>query len=261
MTLPVIPDLPIPPLPIEIPLLMHPVVVHFAIVIPVIVLLIELANLIAKRRALSITSLSLIILMMVIYVDLFITGKTDGSEGAIFLSDEGLADFKAHKLLGLYLIYSTVIVFIFKLVAMLTQKPALKIFFVVLLLGFVGLNMFQGKEGGELVYKFGMNNAALSDANDKLEEITDELDELKAELEDSKELTCKEVQESIDVILEEEATPEKAQEVQSHVEDNSTEAAKPIVVPNENGAIKIEDNSTKPTPIPASEPIASQEAA
>jgi uncharacterized membrane protein len=253
MTLPVIPDLPIPPLPIEIPLLMHPVVAHFAIVIPVVVLLLELANLIAKKRAISITSLSFVVLMMVIYVGLFITGKTDGSEGAILLSDEGLADFKAHKLLGLYLIYSTAIIFLFKLVAMLVQKPAAKIFFVVLLIGFVGVNMYQGKEGGELVYKFGMNNAALNEANDKLEEMTYELDDLKAELESAKELTCKEVQESIDEILEEEGAKE----------------ALPGIESDENGVIDIENSiETTPdeaapdvAPEPAAEPMASQDAA
>ncbi|MEA1919521.1 MAG: DUF2231 domain-containing protein [Campylobacterota bacterium] len=224
MTLPEIPSLPIPPLPIEIPLLMHPVVAHFAIAIPVIVLLLELANLFAKRRGISVASLVMIIAMMFIYVALFITGKVDGTEGYIFLSEAGQDEFKEHKLIGLYLIYATAIVAVFKILAMLIQKTAFKIFFVLLLVGFVGVNMYQGKEGGDLVYEFGMNNVALSDAQDQMDELNDEIDELKEQLEAANELTCKEVQESIDQVLEEDEAASEAAKTElptdTHVDEN-----------------------------------------
>jgi len=216
--------------------------------------------------------------MMLIYVALYITGKTDGSEGAMLLSDEGLAAFKYHKLLGLYLIYSTAIVFVFKLLAMLIQKPAAKIFFVVVLIGFVGVNMYQGKKGGELVYQFGMNNTALNDANENIEDLTDELDDLNDELENAKELTCKEVQESIDVILEEEDAneplPGVASDHDSVVSDeNSTEVApealpvstEPTVEPAVEPAVEptvepAQEPVVEPTMEPAAEPMASKDA-
>ena len=262
MTLPVIPNLPIPPLPVEIPLLMHPVVAHFAIVIPIVVLLLELVNLIVKKRALSVTSLVLIVFMMLIYVALFITGKTDGSEGAILLGDEGLAHFKFHKLLGLYLIYSTAIVFVFKLLAMLVRKPAVKIIFVVVLIGFVGVNMYQGKKGGELVYQFGMNNTALNEANENIEDLNDEIDDLNDELESAKELTCKEVQESIDEILKEEETNEplpgvKSDENSSVDINNTTEA---LPVSTEPATKSAQEPAAEPVPEPAAEPMASKDA-
>lgn len=49
MTLPVI-TLPKVELPFDIPVLLHPAVVHFMIALPVVIILLELINLIMKKR-------------------------------------------------------------------------------------------------------------------------------------------------------------------------------------------------------------------
>jgi uncharacterized membrane protein len=229
MTLPVIPDLPIPPLPVEIPLLMHPVVAHFAIAIPAIVLLLELVNLIARKRAISVTSIAFLFLAMFVYVGLFLTGKTDGSEGYALLNETAQADFKAHKLMGLYLIYATAVVFVVKALAMMIKHTAAKVLFIVILIAFVSFNMLQGKSGGNLVYHHGMNVAATSEANELAEDLQDEAEDLNAKIEEltaeveklnveKDNLKCKEVQESIEAVMAQEPATD-AQEAVEKVQD------------------------------------------
>jgi len=208
MNLPVIPDLPIPPLPVEVPLLLHPAVAHFAIAIPVIILLLELVNIFAKRRGISITSLLLILLTMIVFVTLYITGKADGSEGYMLLNEAAQTDFKEHKLIGLYLIYATSAIFVLKLLSML-GVGLFRFLFVLALISFVGVNMLQGKKGGNLVYNHGMNITAVNEAGNTIDYLNDDIADLEAEIEEleaeivtlNENLTCNDVQESVDAVL------------------------------------------------------------
>ncbi|HHH72380.1 MAG TPA: hypothetical protein ENL04_00950 [Sulfuricurvum sp.] len=88
-----LPDISIPfSLPFDVPLMLHPVVVHFAVVLPILVLLIELANLLFKRRALSVTSLVLLLVAVVVYVTAYYTGKADGGEAWDMLGAEARSE-------------------------------------------------------------------------------------------------------------------------------------------------------------------------
>jgi uncharacterized membrane protein len=214
--LPTLPKIEIPQLPFEVPLLMHPAVVHFAIAIPIIVLILELFNLIFKRRALNIITSVLLVTLSVIYLALYVTGKTDGSEAFALFSDEAKTAFKAHVQIGTYLIYSSILLIVFKVMALLFKKPFFKVLYLIVMIAFIGVNLKQGKGGGELVYVHGANVEAMleassdvDDLNDELEELQEELDSLKEELSTLKEeketLKCKDVQESIDVIMKEES--------------------------------------------------------
>jgi len=104
MNLPVI-DIPVK-LPFDVPLLVHPIFVHFVVAIPIIVLLIELINLKAKRPAVSVTSLFLLTLAVIVYAGAFFTGKADGSHAFSLLTPEAKDELKFHKLLGTYLVYA-----------------------------------------------------------------------------------------------------------------------------------------------------------
>jgi len=172
MSLPAI-DIPIQ-LPFEVPLLIHPVFVHFAVAIPVIVLLIELVNMKARNRAVSVTSLFLLTLVMLVYVGVYFTGKADGSEAFALLSAEAKEELSAHKLLGTYLVYATAVLFVFKILAMLIKKSNwARDLFLVFLLIFIGLTFKQGKDGGELVYEYGVNVKAVTQLQDKIDEMED----------------------------------------------------------------------------------------
>ncbi len=180
MALPAI-ELPKIELPFDIPVLIHPAVDHFAIVVPIVILLLEVYNLFVKRKSIGVFSFLLILLMIVIFSAAYLTGTVDGKETYDFLTPEGQEALKTHKLLGTYLLIASGVVLFFKLLAM-TGKKVLKILFFIVLIVFVGVTLKQGKEGGELVYKYGANiekvkelDDALFDANDALEDLQDKL--------------------------------------------------------------------------------------
>jgi hypothetical protein len=74
-------------LPFDVPVLLHPLVVHFMIAIPVIVLLLELINLIAKKKAIGVVSFVLLFLTAVVAVGAYFTGIADGKESFDILSE------------------------------------------------------------------------------------------------------------------------------------------------------------------------------
>lgn len=165
-------------IPFEIPLLLHPIVVHFAIVIPIIVLILELANLYFKRRSLNILSFSFLFLTIILFAGLYVTGTVDGKEAYPLLSDAGQAELKEHKLLGIYLVYASLVPIVFKTIAMLVMNKWAKIIYFLILIGFIGVNFIQAKDGGELVYEHGANVKVIQEYENKLEVAEDEMYEV-----------------------------------------------------------------------------------
>jgi uncharacterized membrane protein len=207
--------------PFELPLLLHPAVAHFAIAIPIIVLILELSNLYFKRRALNVISLSFLILTAVVFFAMFLTGKTDGSEAFPLLSDAGQAEFKEHKLLGVYLVYASVTLFIFKSLAMLVMNKWVKIVYFLVLIVFISLSLKQGKDGGELVFEYGANVKAVQECEDKIEAFEDQIDELEEKSQQEMEAPKSAVVESKAMMnAEEETAPEPD-------EDETTEVSTP----------------------------------
>jgi len=146
------------PLPFDIPSMMHPLFVHFAIALPVILLTLELINLIAKRRILTGINIFFTILMPLIYFATYLTGIEDAKN----LNIEAL---EAHKQLGVYMVYGSLIVLLFKLISSAINKIQIKIFFYLALVAFIATSFIEGKRGGELVYKYGANVKALNNEN------------------------------------------------------------------------------------------------
>lgn len=176
-----LPDIAIPlALPFEVPFMLHPSVVHFAMVLPVIVLLLELANLLFKRRSVSVISLLLLLLTIVLYLAAYYTGKSDGSEAFALLGADAQAELKAHRLLGTYLTYALLIPLAFKLTAMLLRQAWARGVLIVTLVMFVSFVVKQGSDGGELVYTYGVNVKAVADAGASLKAANATIDELNA---------------------------------------------------------------------------------
>ena len=177
-----LPTLTIPPLniPLDIPLLVHPAIVHFAIAIPIIVLLIEIFNTFFKKRALSVTSLLMLMLLGVIVLGAYLSGGVDGKAAADNLSSDAMATLKEHKILGIYLVYASGVVLVFKMLSMLFNVGFIRFLFVVVLIGYTGISLYQGKEGGELVYKHGANVAKAVELDNKLFDMEDTIDDIKS---------------------------------------------------------------------------------
>ncbi len=185
MNLPVF-DIPVPNLGFDIPVLMHPPLVHFAIVIPVFILILEIINIFMRRRGLTVTTFVFFTLLIVIFFAAFVTGKTDGSEAWDMLTKAGQADLKEHKLIGIYLLIASVVVVFLKLFAMALRTWWMKLLYLLVLIGFVGAVLYQGKEGGELVFKHGANNERVLDLSNEIDDLNDEIDELKEAAEEAK---------------------------------------------------------------------------
>ena len=214
MTLPELPfKIPEIPLPFDIPALMHPPVAHFIIALPVIILLLELINLIAKKRAIGVTSFFLLILTVVAAASAYLTGGVDGKAAWDILTQDGQTALKAHKLFGIYLLLASAIVVLFKLISVMVQRGLTKAVYLLILIIFVAGILKQGKEGGELVYTYGANVKIVKTMDDQMFELKDELEDYKAEEKEAEE---------------EAAELEKATEVKEAVETKTAEVAEAV---------------------------------
>jgi len=164
-------------LPFDIPVLLHPPVDHFIIALPIVVLLLEIINLFAKKRAIGVVSFFLIILTVVAAVAAYFTGSVDGKEAWDLLSQAGQAELKEHKLLGTYLMLASAVVLLFKLLSAMIQRGMMKALFLLILVLFVAGILKQGKEGGDLVYKYGANIKLVKTIDDKLFDCQDDLND------------------------------------------------------------------------------------
>ncbi len=176
MELPAI-TLPKVELPFDIPVLLHPAVDHFAIALPVVILLLEIINLVMRKKAISGISFILILLTVVASVGAYFTGLVDGKEAYPALNEAAKAALSEHKTLGTYLMLASGVLLLFKLLAMLTGKGIMKALYILVLIVFVAGIFEQGKEGGELVYKYGMNVEKVKTLDDKIFDLEEALEE------------------------------------------------------------------------------------
>ncbi len=269
MTLPALPfKIPEIPLPFDIPGLMHPPVAHFIIALPVIILLLEIVNLIAKKRAIGVTSFFLLILTVVAAIAAFYTGSVDGKAAWDILTQDGQTAVKAHKLFGTYLMLASVVVVLFKLLSSLVQRGLMKAVYLLVLIVFVAGILKQGKEGGELVYTHGANVKIVKIKDDELFDCKDDLSDYvaeekeaeeeaaAAETEAKKEVAVKEETATKEAATEEttapEATSETAAEVTPEVkEETTTEAVKENVKAVEEATAPAEESAPEVVPAPA----------
>lgn len=176
MELPAI-TLPKVELPFDIPVLLHPSVAHFIVAIPVVILLLELMNLIMKKKAVGGVSFFLIVLTVIAAVGAYFTGLVDGKEAYPALNEAAKAALSDHKLLGTYLMLASSVVLLFKLLSMITGKAMIRGLYILILIAFVAGIFEQGKEGGELVYKYGMNVEQVKILDDEIFDLKEALEE------------------------------------------------------------------------------------
>jgi len=186
MTLPNISEyIPKVELPFDIPTLLHPSLVHFMVAIPVVILLLELINLIMRKKAISGVSIFLLVLTVVVSAAVYLTGLVDGKAAYSTLSDLAKSDLAEHKLLGTYLLVAPVVVLFFKLISSLMNSVIVKALYLLVLIAFV-LGIFQqGNDGGKLVYTHGMNVSKLKTLDDQIFDLEEELEEAEEALEEA----------------------------------------------------------------------------
>lgn len=225
-------------IPDTVPVLLHPVAVHFAVVLPLVILILELINLITKRKALSISVYVLFVLLVGIFVAAYVTGVTDGKEAGPFLSDEGTAALKAHKLLGTYLVYLTLLPLALKVLSLLVQKGWSRTLYSLGLVALIGLTFFQAKKGGELVYGYGANVTSQQLLEDRVETLEDEMDALQSSCEEQLTALKERYSDCNLTVAETNATV-----IQTELDINSTKS-KAVDVNGSNRVIKTDVNSS-----------------
>ncbi|WP_200763754.1 DUF2231 domain-containing protein [Nitrosophilus alvini] len=136
---------------------LHPPIVHFAVVLPIVALVFELLALVKKNKIYSDISTVTLIVTVFFVVAAFITGKAAGSEAYILLSKEGQEELLEHKALGTYLMIASIFMVILKIAVSKMNRKALNILFIAFLFVYVGATLKQGKDGGELVYEYAAN--------------------------------------------------------------------------------------------------------
>jgi len=147
---------------------------------------------------------------MVLYLGVYFTGKADGSEAFALLTDSAKEELKFHKVLGTYLVYATILLFVTKVIAMFVkQNWSRNLFFAILIL-FIALLFKQGKDGGELVYEYGVNVKAVSEVQDRLEDMEYDIEDLRKELKATKEGTHATTESEAPVAEEHHSTPAEA---------------------------------------------------
>ncbi|MEA3373275.1 MAG: DUF2231 domain-containing protein [Campylobacterota bacterium] len=166
--------------------MLHPPIVHFAIVLPLVGLIFGLVFLIKPSELMSKISSRVIVFAAIFMVAAWYTGGQEGPEIWDYLDESGQEALKAHKTLGLYVMLATVIAALMKVIGCMVKKVAFEAAAVILLAGTVAATFYQGKIGGEIVYEHGKPfqvvsiQETLSDALEELEDAED--DEEKLEL-------------------------------------------------------------------------------
>ena len=234
-------------LPDVIPVLLHPVAVHFAVVLPLVILILELINLITKRKALSVSVYILFVLLMVVFVAAYATGVTDGKEAGPLMSDDGMAALKAHKLLGIYLVYLTLLPLALKVLSLFVKKGWSRALYSLGLVALIALTFFQAKKGGELVYSYGANVSSQLALEDKIEELEDEMDELKNSYEEQIAALKPEVSDSNQSLSETNATVS-----QPSISDINSSKVESVDTNVSVTAVKVDSNSTKSSEVNSS---------
>ncbi len=230
-------------LPFDIPVLMHPPVDHFIIALPVIVLLLELVNFIVKKRAIGVTSFFLLILTIVAAGAAYLTGSVDGKEAFPLLSEAAQSELKEHKLLGIYLMLASVVVLVFKLLSSMIQRGLMKALYLFVLILFVVGILKQGKEGGELVYEYGVNVQKVQEQDNELDDLKEELEELQEEKKDAPSVKLEEVKEKATEIKKN--VEEKVEAVKEKTADVVQEAKEKVTEIKENVEEKVTEVKEK----------------
>jgi len=157
--------------------MLHPVSAHFAVVLPIIALVLGMAYLIRPSELMSKISTRFMVFATIFLVIAFFTGKDDGSAAYSLISGEGRALLIEHKDFALYLLIAMGIATVAKFIGCFKKILKVEIFAVLLTAILAGGVLYQGKMGGELTYTYGANVAQHSDGMDCLEDPEEFLEE------------------------------------------------------------------------------------
>ena len=172
MNLPPI-NLPKIPIPFEVPQMMHPCIIHFAIALPVVILFLEIINLIVKKRTIGVISFLLALLASTAAIAAYMTGSMDANLANIDTV------IQAHKNLGAYVVILSMVVVLFKLFSVMIKTGIVKAMYLMILMVFVGFVANETMSGKVLVYQDGINIKPLANIKSLNKDLNIKINELR----------------------------------------------------------------------------------
>ena len=151
-------------------LLLHPPLVHFAIVLPMVALIFQLAYSVSNNYAYSQWSSYILMIAAVFMSAAWFTGGMQGEDVYPLLSEEGQSLLKQHKNLGFYIMLMTIVLAMAKFIACKSRTVFLETIVLIGLLGISSVVAYQGFIGGDVVYKHGGGVENYSDGMDCLDD-------------------------------------------------------------------------------------------
>jgi uncharacterized membrane protein len=180
--------------------MLHPASTHFAIVLPLVASVFGIIYLFVKTEAASKIYARTTLVAAIAMVVAWYTGSQAGPEIYNYLSESGQATLVSHKGLGLNLAIAMSIIAVIVMISCKLNKYVVQVATVVALLALSAATLYQGKIGGELVYKHGtpfksflimdsLNEAAISAEEEdedeaKLEVYQDAVDDIAMHVEE-----------------------------------------------------------------------------
>ena len=137
--------------------MLHPAAAHFAVVLPILSLVLGIAYLIKPSELMSKISTRFMVAATIFMIIAYFLGKNDGTEAYMLLSSDAKALLLEHKTFGLYLTWAMGITTLIKMFGCFKNNFKAEIVAVALMALIVGATLFQGKMGGELTYNHGAN--------------------------------------------------------------------------------------------------------
>ena len=169
-------------LPFVIDVLLHPIVVHFMIAFPVMVLFLEIMNILINKKTISGVNIFLLLLTIVLSVGVYFTGIVDSKESIALLTNEGKNILEEHKVFAVYIMIALVIVFLLKLISVFTGQ-FFKVIYIFSLFILVGGLLKESRQGEALVYTYGYNVQKVEILHDKKENLRSQNKALLLEIE------------------------------------------------------------------------------
>jgi uncharacterized membrane protein len=154
-------------------------------VLPVVASVFGVIYFFTKTESMSKISSRATLIAAIAMIGVFYTGSQAGPQIFQYLSDAGKHELLEHKALGMYLAIAMSIIAIIKIVGCRMKKFSLELVAIVLLLGATATTFLQGKDGGEIVYNYGMPFKAymIQDSLQEAVATAEEADECDAQVE------------------------------------------------------------------------------
>ena len=133
---------------------LHPAVVHFALVLPAIALLFQLMALLSKNASYRKAANLLFFLGVIAVLLATLSGRLAGPDVKPLLSAEGKALFNEHATIGFALAGFYILLAFLKTLSIFIKKRGFRILMAFLLIAGVGGLFVQAQHGGKLVYAY-----------------------------------------------------------------------------------------------------------